>query len=208
MRTVQLSDIFSDDTRNSLLDIYHSFDEYDTEEMAKAPVTEGTLDLVSETIRQCIGTDYKYVSGNYYHHTQPFYPHTDFKKEWVDSINIVIPLEDHTEGTGRLVIFDQEWHEDSKTWMMLHPVKHYDVNTALVGCPFDYPIVNHTNDKIDEYFYKAHLTQFPIWCWQGLKGNTYRFEENSIIIFDNKRIHCTNNFTGSKTGVTLRYKKA
>ena len=117
-------------------------------------------------------------------------------------------MEDHTEGTGRLVIFDQEWHEDSKTWMMIHPVKHYDVNTALPGCPFDYPITNKTDDKIDEFFYKAHLTQFPVWCWQNLSGKTYRFEENSIIIFDNKRIHCTNNFTGSKTGLTLRYKKA
>ena len=73
MRTVQLSDIFSDDTRNNLLDIYHNFDEYDTVEMNKAPVTPETLELVEETIRQCLGTDYVYVSGNYYHHTQPFY---------------------------------------------------------------------------------------------------------------------------------------
>ena len=207
MRTVQLRDIFSDDTRNNLLDIYHNFDEYDTVEMNKAPVTPETLELVEETIRQCLGTDYVYVSGNYYHHTQPFYPHTDFKKEWKDSVNIVIPLEDHTNGTGRLVIFDQKWEEDSKTWMMIHPVKHYDVNTALPGCPFDYPLTNKTDDKIDEFFYKAHLTQFPVWCWQNLSGKTYRFEENSIIIFDNKRLHCTNNFKGSKTGLTLRYKR-
>ena len=153
MRTVQLSDIFSDDTRNNLLDIYHNFDEYDTAEMNKAPVTPETLELVEETIRQCLGTDYVYVSGNYYHHTQPFYPHTDFKKEWKDSVNIVIPLEDHTNGTGRLVIFDQKWEEDSKTWMMIHPVKHYDVNTALPGCPFDYPITNKTGDNYRRFDY-------------------------------------------------------
>jgi len=207
MRTAQLSEIFSDDTRNKLLDIYHSFDEYDTLEMAKAPVTPETLDLVQETIRQCLGTDFIYVSGNYYSHTKPFYPHTDFQKEWKDSVNIVIPLQDETNGTGRLVIFDQKWEEDSKTWMMIHPVTRFSVNTALSGCPFDYNITDKTGRKIDEFFYKEHLTQFPTWCWQHLSGKTYRFEENSIIIFDNKKIHCTNNFTGKKTGLTLRYKR-
>ena len=62
MRTAQLSEIFSDDTRNKLLDIYHNFDEYDTEEMAKAPVTPETLQLVEETIRQCLGTCLLYTS--------------------------------------------------------------------------------------------------------------------------------------------------
>ena len=206
MRTTQLVDIFSDNERQKLIDIYYSHDEYDTEEMLKAPVCDKTMDVVEDRIRSLIGTDYKYVSGNYYQHTKPFYPHTDFKKEWKESINMVIPLEDFTD-KGRLIVFDQEWLDDSRTWMMLHPVKNYDVNKALPGIPCDYNITNKTGDKIEEFFYKAHLTHFPMWCWQHLSGQSYRFEENSIIIFDNKKIHCTSNFTGVKTGLTLRYMK-
>ena len=208
MQTTQLSDIFSDEERNALLDIYRSHESYDTEEMKKAPVCDKTMDIVEERIRQLIGTDYVYVSGNYYSHEKPFYPHTDFQKEWKESINMVIPLENNTEGkNGKLVIFDQLWEDDSKTWMMIHPVKEYAVNKALPGCPFDYRITNHTNEKISLLFWETHLKHFPSWCWQGLSGSTYNYEENSIIIFDNKRIHCTNNFKGNKTGLTLRYKK-
>ena len=208
MQTTQLSDIFSDEERNALLDIYRSHESYDTEEMKKAPVCDKTMNIVEERIRQLIGTDYVYVSGNYYSHEKPFYPHTDFQKEWKESINMVIPLENNTEGkNGKLVIFDQLWEDDSKTWMMIHPVKEYAVNKALPGCPFDYSITNHTNEKMSLLFWETHLKHFPSWCWQGLSGSTYNYEENSIIIFDNKRIHCTNNFKGNKTGLTLRYKK-
>ena len=208
MQTTQLSDIFSDEERNALLDIYRSHESYDTEEMKKAPVCDKTMNIVEERIRQLIGTDYVYVSGNYYSHQKPFYPHTDFQKEWKESINMVIPLENNTEDkNGKLVIFDQLWEDDSKTWMMIHPVKEYAVNKALPGCPFDYSITNHTNEKMSLLFWETLLKHFPSWCWQGLSGSTYNYEENSIIIFDNRRIHCTNNFKGNKTGLTLRYKK-
>ena len=208
MQTTQLSSIFSDEERQALLEIYYSHKEYDTEAMKKAPVCDHTLDIVQDRIRQLIGTDYEYVSGNYYEHTKPFYPHTDFRKEWVESINMVIPLKNRTENyNGKLVIFDQMWEDDSQTWMMTHPTTQYTVNTALSGCPFDYPITNKTGEKMDQMFWETHLKQFPSWCWNELSGHTYRYEENSIIIFNNKKIHCTNNFKGSKTGLTLRYKK-
>ena len=64
MQTTQLSDIFSDEERNALLDIYRSHESYDTEEMKKAPVCDKTMNIVEERIRQLIGTDYVYVSGN------------------------------------------------------------------------------------------------------------------------------------------------
>ena len=50
---------------------------------------------------------------NYYRHFSSYLPHTDFKEEWVESVNVVIPLEiKEYKGTTppHLVVFDQ-WYE-------------------------------------------------------------------------------------------------
>jgi hypothetical protein len=56
-----------------------------------------------------------------------------------------------------------------------------------------------------KYEYKQYLNHYPKECYYGLSGNAFPFEPGSMIIFDNRHIHCTSKMNGIKLGISLRY---
>lgn len=182
---------------------YNSHSVYDTTSMNKSPPGK-VLDELTEICSMAYGKHLFYKSGNFYKHTDPYLPHTDYKTFQDNSINVVIPLE-YVGTKPYLVIFDQEWPLDSITWCMHHPVQYFTTNIGVKGCPHEYPVSNLTGKEIDNDLYKNYLSHYPSRTLFGLSGNAYPFEPGSIILFDNKRIHCTSSFSGIKTGISLRF---
>lgn len=181
---------------------YENKSNYDTILMRKAEPIDCLKHLIP-IIQSLFNQELVYSVGNFYQHSTPYLPHTDYKKYLNNHINVVIPLK-NSENPAHLIIFDQEWHYDSITWCMHLPVQEFQVNTGVKGSPYEYPIKNLTGKPIDEKLYK-YCNQYPIDNLFGLSGNAYPFTVGSILAFDNRRIHCTSNFSGYKTGITLRF---
>jgi hypothetical protein len=89
---------------------------------------------------------------------------------------------------------------------MHHPVYYFESNIGVKGSPCEYPVEHLTNSDIEESLYSPYLNHYPRETLKGLSGNAYPFEVGSVIIFDNRRIHCTSNFKGEKLGISLRFK--
>lgn len=177
---------------------------YDTTLMKKAP-PDSSLTVLQPIIEEALDTKLLFCSGNFYKHSVPYLPHTDYKLYQDNHINVVIPLQ--FIGTSpSLVIFDQIWDLDSVTWCMHHTVQRFETNTGVKGCPYDYPVRGLTKVPVDTKLYETHLTHYPRDTLFGLSGCAYPFEVGSIIVFDNRRIHCTSNFVGEKLGISLRFK--
>ena len=194
-----LYDILNEQEIESLLKEYYDADSYNTESMKKVapgPATKIIDDLIY---------GYKRVGGNYYQHFNPYLPHTDHREEWGSSINVVVPL--HADDpTACLVVFDQCYNKDSVTWCLHFDVQQYQVNTGVLGRPFDYKdVIDLTNQPISDELYEK-LKWSDRDQWFGLTGKALEFKPGNILIFDNNHIHTTGIFKGIKTGLSLRYK--
>ena len=125
---------------------YYGIGSYDTSLMNKSVnISEATLDKILPILQELLGYEWKHVGGNYYRHFSSYLPHTDFKEEWVESVNVVMPLEiKEYKGTTppHLVVFDQWYEQQHVTWCLDNPVKYYKDNTGMKGRPCDYDNVN------------------------------------------------------------------
>lgn len=202
--TKQLFDVIPNEVINNLIDYYNTIGVYDTSTMNKASPGKA-VDLLKEILEDTLGKNLVYAQGNFYKHETPYLPHTDYKTYQDGKINLVIPLE-YSNTLPHLVIFDQEWHFDSITWCMHHPVQSFKVNTGVKGCPHEYPVLKLTQKDIDDILYFRYLNHYPKNTLFGLSGNAYPFRPGSMIIFDSRRIHCTSKMSGTKLGLTLRFK--
>lgn len=204
MQSFQVFNVVNNTVLSELITEYSSAEEYKTSTMNKLQPNRA-IKLVQDLVDQYCGRPLEFVSGNFYRHSAPYLPHTDYKTYQNNTINVVIPLE--YQGTqASLIIFDQEWEQDSVTWCMQHPVKYFDTNIGIKGYPYEYPIKNKTKEPIDTELYEQHLSRFPKHGLFGLTGKAYKFEPGSMIFFNNRKIHCTSNFEGIKLGLSLRYK--
>lgn len=185
------------------------YDEYQTiarddTVMAKAQPSDSILDFLHPYIEEAAGEALIHRGGNYYKHSFPYLPHTDFEADKDNTINAVIPL--RSESQAHLIIFDQMYKgRYPVTWMMHHPVYNLDHHTALLGSPYQYNVEGCTEEDIDEDLYE-YIDLYPKETLHGLTGSVHRFEPGECIVFDNRRIHCTSKFEGSKCGLSLRYK--
>ena len=203
--TLQKFNVIDSAIISILIDDYESRKTYDTDTMNKAD-PGNSLIAIQGAIENTLGRNLEFVTGNFYKHTIPYLPHTDFKTYEQNYLNIVIPLL-YSGEQASLVIFDQTWEQDSVTWCMHHTVQHFSYNTGVKGCPYEYPVNKLTGKGIDDAMYNNHLSQYPKQCLFGLSGTAYPFEPGSIIVFDNRHIHCTSKMYGEKLGISLRFKK-
>ena len=201
----QYLNVVSPELIESAIDDYNSRSLYDTDTMNKAGPGI-SLELFTPIIEQVLGKQLCYKSGNFYKHSSPYLPHTDYKTYQDNTINVVIPLM-YTGQQASLIIFDQEWDQDSVTWCMQHPVMYFSTNTGVKGYPHEYPIKNKTGLPIDNTLYKQYLSHYPMHGLSELSGTAYPFEIGSMIIFNNRQIHCTSKMNGVKLGISLRFKE-
>lgn len=204
IKTQQLFDAVPPDILQIAIDDYHSKEKYDTNTMNKASPGK-VLPLFTPLIEHIVGKKLIFKSGNYYKHQISFLPHTDFKESQGNTLNVVIPLSYTGKQTG-LVIFDQIWNQDSVTWCLTNPLLKFDVNAGVIGNPCDYPdVMDLTGKEINLNLWEKWLSHYPKECYFGLSGQFYPFQPGSIILFDNRHIHCTGTMEGEKLGLTLRY---
>jgi hypothetical protein len=132
---------------SKLIDDYNSRGSYDTDTMNKAGPGQ-SLHILHEILENILDRKLEFVTGNFYKHSKPYLPHTDFKTYEQNYLNIVVPLA-YSGEKASLVIFDQVWDQDSITWCMHHPVHHFTYNIGVKGCPYEYPVKGLTNKDID-----------------------------------------------------------
>ena len=63
-----------------------------------------------------------------------------------------------------------------------------------------------TGKEIDDTLYNQYLSHYPKSGLSDLSGAAYLFEPGSMLIFNNKRLHCTSTMNGEKLGISLRFK--
>lgn len=205
INTIQKFNVIPNNILNQLVTEYKSKESYDTATMNKATPGNSVL-MILELLEAALERKLEYVTGNFYKHTEPYLPHTDFKSYEQNYLNIVIPLQ-YTGDRASLIVFDQMWEQDSVTWCMQYPVKYFSYNIGVKGCPCDYPVKGLTSSSVDTEFYNTYLSHYPEYCLFGLSGTAYKFEPGSIIAFDNRQIHCTSKMKGEKMGLSLRFKQ-
>jgi len=201
--TIYAKNVISKDILDYCIKDYYSRDSYSDPIMNKTS-PGNSLPMLHAICEQVFGRKLVYITGNFYKHTQPYLPHTDYKTYLGNSINVVIPLT-YTDSAPSLVIFDQTWEQDSVTWCMDHPVHYFEFNTGVKGCPYEYPVKNLTGKYISQELYQ-YINHYKHESLFGLSGVAYSFEPGNIIVFDNRKIHCTSKFTGEKLGLSLRFK--
>lgn len=186
------------------IDDYYSNSTFETDTMNKAD-TKNVLDLLTPILESILEKKLMYTGGNFYRHNKPYLPHTDYKTYEDNTLNVVIPLS-YTSSQPSLIIFDQKWELDSVTWSMQYSVQYFRYNIGVKGCPAEYPIVGLTGNEIDNELYTKYLNHYPKVLLRGLSGKAFPFEVGSILVFDNRYIHCTSNLDGEKLGISLRFK--
>lgn len=202
--------VFSKSEVDLLLDIYDARDYSIDEHMSIYGVGDNDTVklLIEEKITPHIPDDYEVMwdCSHYYSHEHSYFLHTDFQPQWVESINVVIPLKN--DNPSSLIVFDQRWRQWPMTWFFDYPLIHIPTNPAIKGAPYEYPIENKTDKHIDAEFYNKYLAES--WGsekdYHSLSGNAYEHISGSAIIFDASKIHGTSKMSGSKTGLTVRYK--
>lgn len=204
MIPTQLFDVVDSQTIENCIDDYYNRGSYQTESMNKCS-PGSSLEPLANICQSALGIELKFCSGNFYKHSTPYLPHTDYRTGQDNELNIVIPLE--FVGTlPHLIVFDQVWNKDSVTWCMHKDIIPFEINTGIRGSPIDYPEVQHiTNLPIPDNLY-LYLRQYPKDMLFGLSGTVFPFVPKSIIAFNNKQIHCTSIFSGEKLGISLRFK--
>jgi hypothetical protein len=201
---IQYNNVVTSELIDTAIDDYNGRNLYDTDTMNKTG-PGSSLELFTPIIEQVLGRSLVYASGNFYKHSIPYLPHTDYKTYQDNTINVVIPLM-YTGDQASLIIFDQEWTQDSVTWCMQYPVMHFVTNIGVKGYPHEYPITNKTGKEIDDTLYNQYLSHYPKSGLSDLSGAAYLFEPGSMLIFNNKRLHCTSTMNGEKLGISLRFK--
>jgi len=201
----QYFNVINFETLDEIISDYNSRKIYDTNTMNKA-CPGSSLIVIQKILEDTLGRRLEFVTGNFYKHSISYLPHTDFKTYEQNYLNIVIPLS-YVGEQASLVVFDQLWEQDSVTWCMHHPVQHFTYNTGVKGCPYEYPVTGLTGANIDDTLYQYHLSHYPKHCLFGLSGKAYPFRPGSIIVFDNRHIHCTSKMNGEKLGISLRFKQ-
>lgn len=204
MKPIQKFNIFDSRVLDLCIAEYNKKESYETDTMNKAD-SRDIVELLKPVLENVLENQLTYVSGNYYKHTKPYLPHTDYKTYENNTLNIVVPLW-YTDSQPSLVIFDQRWEQDSITWCMQHSVQYFKYNIGVKGCPAEYPVTGLTKTEINNDLYDNCLTHYPKNLLKGLTGNAFPFEPGSIIVFDNRCIHCTSKLDGEKLGITLRFK--
>ena len=204
MKPFQIFDVIDRDTINLCIKEYYKNTVYETDTMNKAD-SRDIVELLRPIFEKAVNKKLQYTGGNYYKHTKPYLPHTDYKTYENNTLNIVVPLW-YTNSRPSLVIFDQRWEQDSITWCMQHSVQYFKYNIGVKGCPAEYPVTGLTKTEIDNDLYDNYLTHYPKNLLRGLSGNVFPFEPGSIIVFDNRFIHCTSKLDGEKLGITSRFK--
>ena len=202
--TVQKFDIIDLKLLNRCIDDYTSRRSYQTSTMNKCSPGDSE-ELLTNACQEALGQKLEFRSGNFYKHNTPYLPHTDYRVNQDNELNIVIPLQ--FKGTiPYLIVFDQVWNNDSVTWCMHYDLIHFEINTGVKGCPADYlDVQGLTNFPIADKLYE-YLKHYPKDMLFGLSGNVFSFTPGSIIAFNNKHIHCTSSFIGEKLGISLRFK--
>lgn len=197
--------VVSQDLIDGAINDYSSRNSYETTTMNKADPGE-SLHRFTPIIEDLVKQKLTFKSGNFYKHSSAYLPHTDYKEDQDNTINVVIPLW-YTGTQANLIVFDQIWNKNSVTWCLSGPIYNFTTNTGVAGNPCDYPdVLNLTSNPIDDAFYQTHLSHYPKECYYGLSGRAFSFEPGSIIIFDNRHIHCTSKMSGTKLGISLRFK--
>ena len=186
------------------IDDYYSNSTFETDIMNKAD-TKNVLGLLTPMIETILEKKLMYTGGNFYKHDKPYLPHTDYKTYEDNTLNVVIPLS-YTNSQPSLIIFDQQWELDSVTWCMHLPVQYFRYNIGVKGCPAEYPVVGLTGKEIDDKLYVNYLNHYPKKLLRGLSGTVFPFEVGSMLVFDNRYIHCTSKLDGEKLGISLRFK--
>lgn len=207
MNTSQLFNTVDQSIINNCIADYESRLTYDTTTMNKSGPGDSLAPL-TELIEHTFNKKLKYCSGNFYKHNKPYLPHTDFKSYQDNTINVVVPLWHNSTNIPHLVIFDQVWEQDSITWCMDYPVQYFSTNIGVKGSPSEYPVTSLTGTEIDQSLHIDHLSHYSKRSLSGLSGLAHPFEIGSLIMFDNRRIHCTSYFVGEKLGISLRFKYA
>lgn len=150
----------------------------------------------------------KCFGDNFYLHTYEYLIHTDFRVQEGETQNVIIPIWQKKAGVQHIVLFDQRWEGDGKTWAW-NSKKVYEPNTGLPGRPFDYPDVTGLKDSpIDEnlYSYLKGIPHMPKEYFYGLSGRALRWKPGKILRFDSKQLHCTGTFqVQEKLGLLLRF---
>ena len=196
--------VVSDYLIQECLTFYKTRSEYDTELM-KMCNPGHFVPVFTALAEHLMGKKLTYLAGNFYCHSMPYLPHTDYRVSYAKSLNLVIPLELNADSAG-LVVFDQQYKKDSVTWCLDRPLIEFKLNTGIQGRPFDTPgVSNLTYVDICDSFYSKHLSHYSKFNYFGLSGSYFDFLPGNIMIFDNTYIHCTSNFLGEKTGLTLRF---
>jgi hypothetical protein len=209
METIQKFDIISNKILESCIENYKSLSNHKSIVMNKANpefALSQLNELLSDILKNLFNKDFVYSSGNYYKHTDPYLPHTDYKKYENNILNVVIPLFNDNKD-AHLIIFDQLWNLDSVTWCMHHPVLYFESNIGVKGCPYEYPIDKLTYKDINNEFYLKYLNHYKKDHLFGLSGTAYPYTPGSIIIFDTRKIHCTSSINKEKIGITLRFRE-
>lgn len=201
---IQYFDTVSSEIVKECIDDYYHRGSYQTDTMNKCSPGK-SQEILTAICEDALGKKLKFCSGNFYKHSIPYLPHTDFRVDQDNTINVVIPLE-FKGTTPYLVVFDQLWNKDSVTWCMHKGLIQFEVNTGIQGCPSDYTEVQGlTGNPINDNLYH-YLRHFPKDMLFGLSGEVFPFMPGSIIVFNNKQIHCTSMFVGEKLGISLRFK--
>jgi len=183
---------------------YYSNTSFRTKTMAKADPNVH-INYFTQLASNILNCKLEFVSGNYYKHTIPYFPHTDYKKELNNPINLVIPLQ--ITGSASLLVFDQQWLEDSVTWdMNYETTNELKTNKFTKGSPNSYNVTNKTGLDFDLNMHKQHLSYFKLEDLHGLSAEAFEFVPSKAILFDNRKIHCTSHFKGEKLGLSLRFK--
>lgn len=200
----QIFNLISTDLINLAIEDYSSKNDYDTAIMNKAS-PDNIVKFFTPLFEDLLNKKLNFKSGNYYKHTKSYLPHTDYRIEQNNLLNVVIPLKFSGEQAS-LVIFDQMWYNNSVTWCLSNSLLNFSINTGIIGNPCDYKdVVGLTKNDIDFKFWIKYLRHYPRKCFFGLTGSAFLFEPASIIMFDNRHIHCTSIMKGEKLGLSLRY---
>lgn len=195
-----IQDAVSQEIINELIAEYNSISDYETNTMKKASALP-TLEILKKVDN--IDID-KILIAHFYKHTSPYYPHSDYQSAEKD--NIVIPLEIIDGPNPYLIIFDQLWASQGITWTGNADIS-FKINKGVKGRPFDYDIINKTDQPISESLYKRFLQWQPKDFWYGLSGTPYELKPGNLLQFDSKQLHATSVMKcKEKLGLTIRYK--
>ena len=187
-----------------LIEIYNNAGDYKTKAMKKVTVSKNlksTLEVLDES--EHIDID-KIEVCHYYCHKTPYYPHTDF--HYKEKENLVLPLQVTGGPNPFLIVFDQWYDNDGKTWTFKDN-HEFKVNKSVKCRPYDFGdgICNLTEEEIPEKLYD-YLNHWPRKYWFGLTGTPYEFVPGNGIQFDSKKIHATSRmYCQEKLGLTIRY---